>query len=80
MALMKINELKEHEEINPFHLKEFMEKIKSDGILKKPIVVDKNTKIVLDGAHRLNALKALGCKKIPAVLVNYRSLKIKVLR
>jgi sulfur carrier protein ThiS len=79
MALMKINELKEHEEINPSHLKELMEKIKSDGILKKPIAVDKNTKIVLDGAHRLNALKALGCKKIPAVLVNYRSPKIKVL-
>jgi hypothetical protein len=76
---MKIDELKEHEKINPSHLKELMEEIKSDGILKKPIAVDENTKIVLDGVHRLNALKMLGCNKIPVVLVNYRSPKIKVL-
>jgi DNA-binding IscR family transcriptional regulator len=35
MVLMKINEFKEHEEINSSHLKELMEEIKSDGILKK---------------------------------------------
>jgi DNA-binding IscR family transcriptional regulator len=29
---MKIDELKEHEEINPSHLKELMKEIKSDGI------------------------------------------------
>jgi hypothetical protein len=79
LTFIKIDELKEHEEINPSHLKELMEEIKSDGILKNPIVVDKNTKVVLDGEHRLNVLKMLGCNKIPVVLVNYRSPKIKVL-
>jgi ParB-like chromosome segregation protein Spo0J len=73
MTLMKINELKEHKEIDPFHLKELMEKIKSDGILKKPIAVDKDTKIVLDGAHKLNALKALGYKKsLQSLLITAR--------
>jgi ParB-like chromosome segregation protein Spo0J len=33
---------------------------------------------VLDGHHRLNALKKLGYKKIPVFLVNYRSKDIRV--
>ena len=53
-------------------------RIKSDKVLKKPIIVDKNTNVVLDGHHRLIALKELGCKKIPVIFVNYGSRKIKV--
>jgi hypothetical protein len=79
VEIVEINKLKEHEEIDANHLKKLIKEIKSDKILKRPIVVDKNTNIILDGTHRFNALKALGCKKIPSVLVNYRSPKIKVL-
>jgi hypothetical protein len=79
VEIVEINKLKEHEEIDTNHLKKLIKEIKSYKILKRPIVVDKNTNIILDGAHRFNALKALGCKKIPAVLVNYRSPKIKVM-
>jgi hypothetical protein len=43
----------------------------SDGMLKKPILVDKNTLTILDGHHRLNVLKKLGLRKIPVVLVDY---------
>jgi hypothetical protein len=32
ITFMKIDELKEHEEIDPFHFKELMKEIKSDGI------------------------------------------------
>jgi len=34
--------------------------------------------VVLDGQHRLAALKALGAKLVPAFLVNYRSPWVKV--
>lgn len=79
VEIVEINKLKEHEEIDFRHLQKLIKEIKNDKILKRPIAIDKNTNIILDGAHRFNALKALGCKKIPAVLVNYRSPKIKVL-
>jgi len=79
IAFLKLEELKEHEEIRPDYLEELKNEILSDGILKMPIAVDKNTYIILDGHHRLHALKKIGCKKIPVVLVDYQSPEIKVI-
>jgi ParB-like chromosome segregation protein Spo0J len=72
---VNIEKLKEHEDVDLKHFKKLLEKIKSDGILKRPIVVDKNTKVVLDGEHRLRVLKEMGYDKIPAILVDYSSPK-----
>lgn len=77
--LIDIDKLKEHEGTDAEHLKELMEEIKSDGILKKPIAVDRNTNIVLDGEHRLKVLKELGYTKIPVVFIDYSSPRIIVL-
>jgi hypothetical protein len=74
-----VKKLKGHEAADAKHLKELMKKIKSDGILKKPIVIDRKTNVVLDGEHRLRVLKEMGYEKIPAVLVDYSSPKIMVL-
>ncbi len=74
-----IEELREHEEIRPHYLEELKNEILSDGILKMPIAVDRNTYIILDGHHRLHALKKIGCKKIPAILVDYHSEEIQVI-
>jgi ParB-like chromosome segregation protein Spo0J len=74
-----IEELREHEEIRPHYLEELKNEILSDGILKMPIAVDRSTYIILDGHHRLHALKKIGCKRIPAILVDYHSEEIEVL-
>ncbi len=42
-------------------------------MLKHPIIVDKKTFVVLDGMHRVAALKRLNCKKIPVCLVDYEN-------
>lgn len=73
MQVVDLDKLRQHEEVDPIHLRELKEEIKSDGILKLAIAVDVNTKIILDGEHRFNALKELGCKKIPVVFVDYDS-------
>ncbi len=78
ISFPNLKTLKEHEEINEIHLKKLIKKIISDGVLKRPIVVDKKTKIILDGAHRFNAFKIIGCKKIPVIFVNYDLPEIKV--
>ena len=79
IVFFDIEDLKEHEEIRPEYLEALKNEILSDGILKMPICIDKNTCIILDGHHRLHALKRLGCKKIPVVLVDYQSPEIEVI-
>jgi hypothetical protein len=78
VCFIDLEELKEHEEIRPDYLEELKNEILSDGILKMPIAVDKRTYIILDGHHRLHALKKIGCKKIPAILFDYQSPEIEV--
>ena len=79
IVIFEIEELREHEETRPDYLEALKNEIQLDGILKMPICVDKNTCVILDGHHRLQALKRLGCKKIPCVLVDYQSPEIKVI-
>jgi ParB-like chromosome segregation protein Spo0J len=79
IVFIRIDELREHEEIRPPYLEELKNEILSDGILKMPIAVDKSTYIILDGHHRLHALKKIGCKKIPVILVDYHSPEIEVI-
>lgn len=76
--ILSINVLREHERVDFNRLEELREEIASDGVLKKPILVDKNTLTILDGHHRLNALRRLGLSKIPVVLVDYNDSHIVV--
>lgn len=76
--LIELNKLRQHEEADPKHLKELTQEIASDKILKYTIVVDQKTHVILDGEHRYNALKNLGCKRIPVIYVDYSSPNIEV--
>jgi len=76
--LIELGALKQHEEVDRAHLRELKKEIESDKILKFAIAVDKNTNIILDGEHRFNALKELGCTKIPVIFVDYGSPDIEV--
>jgi ParB-like chromosome segregation protein Spo0J len=78
VRLIELDKLRQHEEVDPAHLKELKEQIRSDKILKFAIVVDKNTNVILDGEHRFNSLKELGCRRIPVVYVDYNSPDIQV--
>jgi len=79
IIFLRMEELKEHEEIRPDYLESLKNEILADGILKMPICIDKKTCIILDGHHRLHALKRLGCRRIPCVLVDYQSPEIEVI-
>jgi len=79
ICFIELKDLKEHEEIRPEYLEHLKNEILSDGILKMPIAVDKETYIILDGHHRLHALKKIGCKRIPVILFDYQSPEIEVI-
>ncbi len=78
ILLVEIDRLRPHEEFVEEHVKELMEDIVKVNVLIKPILVDSRTYIILDGHHRVEALKRLGSKYVPAVLVDYRSECIRV--
>ncbi|MEM3626555.1 MAG: ParB N-terminal domain-containing protein [Candidatus Bathyarchaeia archaeon] len=78
VRIVEISHLKGHEKLDPKRLANLKAEIESDGILKKPIAVDVHTSVVLDGHHRIGALKLLGCSKIPVLFVDYQSPRIGV--
>jgi hypothetical protein len=76
IEIIDINSLIPHEHIDEDNLEKVKNNIEVEKIIKKPILVDKKSKVILDGHHRYNSLKLLGCSKIPVLLVNYHSKKI----
>ncbi|MEM1537769.1 MAG: ParB N-terminal domain-containing protein [Candidatus Nezhaarchaeales archaeon] len=73
LCLKPIEELKLHEETIEALLEKLKREIEVDHVLKHPVIVDRNTLIVLDGMHRVEALRVLGYGYVPVCLVNYES-------
>lgn len=76
--LIKISKLKCHEMVCLKRLKEVRDDLLIKGYIKNPVVVDRKNNIILDGHHRVAALKQLGANKIPAYLVDYQDKNIGV--
>ena len=47
-------------------------------MLRRPILVAEDSLVILDGHHRYFALKALGCTRVPAYVVDYASDSIRL--
>ena len=70
--------LKSHERIDKVRLEELITDLKRKKVLRKPVVVDRKTLLILDGHHRRAAFVKLGIKKLPCFLVDYLSETVKV--
>lgn len=71
--VLEIKKLRGHERIRPALLEQLTEQIKKDGYIKRPILVADRHFVILDGHHRVEALRVLGCTRIPAYLIDYFS-------
>ncbi len=71
--VFEIGRLYGHERIRPALLEQLTEQIRRDGYLRRPILVADRDFVILDGHHRLEALRALGARRIPAYLIDYFS-------
>lgn len=78
IALMEIRKLLIHEETIPEALKALAERIKRDGVQSAPILVDRESLVVLDGMHRMAAMRMLGCRFICVCMFDYRHSSIEV--
>jgi hypothetical protein len=71
--VLEITRLHGHERIRPALLEQLTEQIRKDGYLRRPILVADGDLVILDGHHRVEAVRALGARRIPAYLVEYFS-------
>jgi L-serine kinase (ATP) / ParB family transcriptional regulator, heme-responsive regulator len=73
LKLIEIDKILLHEPYEPARLTKIKNAIKLEGVVRNPIIalsLDTEKYLVLDGAHRLNALKEMGCLRVPIQIVN----------
>lgn len=77
--LIDTNRLLPHEEVEPARIAKLSKEIKRKGITK-PILVEAENLVILDGHHRYRVAQALGYTEIPALLVDYDDVEFSLWR
>jgi len=70
-ALVDSARLLPHEQVDAGRLEQLAQEIAGDGVLREPVLVDGRSLVILDGHHRVQVLRSLGCSLIPVYLVDY---------
>lgn len=71
IVLIEVSTLLPHEEIKEKKLRKMIDLVKKRRGMHKPVLVDKETRTILDGHHRYNSALRLGLKFVPGIEVNY---------
>ena len=71
--LVRLDDLVPHEGTEHLRVKRLVRSIQGLGAVLKPVIIDSRTKLIIDGHHRVAALKVLGAKYVPAIVVDYRT-------
>ncbi len=78
VQLVSVDRLIPHEKID-FSLGNILaRKILLEKIWSNPIIVDKDNFIIMDGHHRKYAANILNLKRIPCIMVSYKSNQVQV--
>ena len=83
IVLINPHELIAHEKVKIRHALYMLLKMIFSGRFKVPLLIDSETKTILDGHHRCYAANRLRLKHIPCYLVNYmndQSIKVSAIR
>lgn len=76
LQILPVDDLLQHEETIPANLLRLKEAMLNIGQLVDPLIIDNETKTVLDGNHRMNVLKLIKCPQAVCQAVDYSSTKI----
>ncbi|MCD6383685.1 MAG: ParB N-terminal domain-containing protein, partial [Thermoplasmata archaeon] len=80
ILLERVDRLIIHEETIRENLEELRRSFKRSSYFWHPIIVDRNTRVVLDGMHRVSSLKELGYKYIPILTIDAMNPYVKLER
>ncbi len=78
LEILRVAELKQHEERIPANLLRLKEAMLNIGQLVDPIIVDKKHKIILDGNHRVKVLELVKVPNAVCQMVDYDDPTIKI--
>ncbi len=70
VVLVEAVSLRGHEEVISDNLTKRKKKLLSKGFYK-PIIVDRESMVILDGHHKWTAAKSLGLARVPVIMVDY---------
>jgi hypothetical protein len=76
IRLEKLDNLRPHEKTAFKAVDQLAQEIETDSIQKDPIIVERGSNVVLDGMHRLAALKKLSCKTALCYFVPYEEVTV----
>jgi hypothetical protein len=76
VVLMPIADILPTEETDPANLEIVRASLLSDGFVKRPLCIEKEHRILMDGHHRLSILRSLGCTHVPVVAYDYRDIAV----
>jgi hypothetical protein len=69
--VIEIDEIIELEDVEWFRVRRLLTSLRSDKMLMKPLIIEEFKKFIIDGHHRLRALKLLCVKEVPIFLARY---------
>ena len=78
VVLLPLAKLRAHEQVCPQRLTLVTRLIKAKGMIVNPVIVDRKTKVILDGHHRAAGLKKLGYRLVPVMAVDYYSDQVRL--
>lgn len=78
LSIVELSRLRAHEQFVEPRVQELQHRIQRDRSVPVAIVADAASLVVLDGHHRLEALRRLGCRRAPVMLVDYHRPDIRV--
>ncbi|MBE7552570.1 MAG: NTP transferase domain-containing protein [Anaerolineales bacterium] len=80
IELIDVNKLKHIEGYSEERVHWLMEKIKQENVWTKPLYIEKNHHLVLDGQHRLQVALRMGLDFVPVQAFAYEEVKVWTLR
>lgn len=76
--LVPVDVLRPHESTDDALVVRIVGELRRDGQLRAPILVADGAYVILDGHHRYEALRRIGCSRIPSYVVDYESEEVEL--
>lgn len=79
-TLVEVGALKHIEQFDEQRVQTLIGKIRGEGVWTKPLYIEENHNLVLDGQHRLQAALRMGLRVVPVQRFSYHQVKVWTLR
>ncbi len=76
ITLVNIRKLIAHERVDAARLRSVRANIRAKQVIRRPVIVDRASHVILDGHHRVRVLWEMGAKRVPVLYVRYKDAKI----